>query len=170
VDRHHDVAFVGALWQRLMTVSVIRWLKMSIVPLPGSFARRTPGQRGTRPPNAPAAETTILGRTVVTLPLPHVDDVDAEDPAARSVHRDDAVIRPGVGAARAGIDDVASISCHGSSGRVRTRNARRIARIRAGSRALSRCHRDVVATARRPLARAGKPLEIVVGSSGVATK
>jgi len=45
-------------WQRLITASVIRWLKTSIVPLPGDIRISAPASAATWPAQAPAAETT----------------------------------------------------------------------------------------------------------------
>ena len=56
-------------WQRLMTASVIRWLKMSIVPLPGAIDSSIPARAATLPAQAPDAETTKRGTTRVTEPL-----------------------------------------------------------------------------------------------------
>ncbi len=56
-------------WQRFTTVSVIRWLKISIVPLPGAIASSTPASPATIPAQAPAADTTAFGAIRLTVPL-----------------------------------------------------------------------------------------------------
>ena len=56
------------LWQRLTTVSVMRWLKMSIVPLPGCIVTVTFTIAAIWPDQAPAHETTNRGVMRVRLP------------------------------------------------------------------------------------------------------
>src|SRR5215213_3758973 len=158
-------------WQRLITESVMRWLKISIVPLPGAIASRAPANAATRPAHAPAAETTNRGATLVIEP-------------DRSSARSTETMRPPavtfIATARwygrmsdpreRASDTVASISCHGSRAPSGTRNARRMWGFSAGSRRRSAA--TATSSHGTPDARhaASKPSAYSSGSSGVTTK
>ena len=152
----------AGLWQRLMTASVMRWLKTSIVPLPGAIASFAPAIAATCPPHAPAADTIWPAITRYSVPLRTSTTRAA---SSRSPERSNPTTRWYGRAAlprAAASATLPSISDHGSTGRIRNGEGASDPGVEGGIPAedLRDVHLRAIDVARR--AQGGELVDVVV--------